>query len=85
MKYKTLSQVHTEAMNDHEYSAAFEAERSLGATSGNLSNMEKRSGFDVGTGCRTYGHQSAYYLTYGEERFANEYSDAGSVRQSLRC
>ncbi|MDY9939054.1 XRE family transcriptional regulator, partial [Klebsiella pneumoniae] len=21
MKYKTLSQVHTEAMNDHEYSA----------------------------------------------------------------
>ncbi|MDZ0669779.1 XRE family transcriptional regulator, partial [Klebsiella pneumoniae] len=26
MKYKTLSQVHTEAMNDHEYSAAFEAE-----------------------------------------------------------
>ncbi|HIG3401804.1 XRE family transcriptional regulator, partial [Klebsiella pneumoniae] len=25
MKYKTLSQVHTEAMNDHEYSAAFEA------------------------------------------------------------
>ncbi|MDG0369261.1 XRE family transcriptional regulator, partial [Klebsiella pneumoniae] len=24
MKYKTLSQVHTEAMNDHEYSAAFE-------------------------------------------------------------
>ncbi|HAJ3452549.1 XRE family transcriptional regulator, partial [Klebsiella pneumoniae] len=22
MKYKTLSQVHTEAMNDHEYSAA---------------------------------------------------------------
>ncbi|EIW9060643.1 XRE family transcriptional regulator, partial [Klebsiella pneumoniae] len=23
MKYKTLSQVHTEAMNDHEYSAAF--------------------------------------------------------------
>lgn len=26
MKYKTLSEVHTEAMNDHEYSAAFEAE-----------------------------------------------------------
>lgn len=26
MKYKTLSQVHTEAMDDREYSAAFEAE-----------------------------------------------------------
>ena len=72
-------------MNDHEYSAAFEAEEASELLLGNLSNMEKRSGFDVGTGCRTYGHQSAYYLTYGEERFANEYSDAGSVRQSLRC
>ena len=30
MKYKTLSQVHTEAMNDQEYSAAFEAGRSAG-------------------------------------------------------
>lgn len=85
MKYKTLSQVHTEAMNDHEYSAAFEAEEASELLRETFSNMEKRSGFDVGTGCRTYGHQSAYYLTYGEERFANEYSDAGSVRQSLRC
>lgn len=85
MKYKTLSQVHTEAMNDHEYSAAFEAEEASELLRETLATWRKRSGFDVGTGCRTYGHQSAYYLTYGEERFANEYSDAGSVRQSLRC
>ncbi|VCV91666.1 hypothetical protein BANRA_05193 [Klebsiella pneumoniae] len=39
-------------MNDHEYSAAFEAEEAS-SYFGNLSNMEKRSGFDVGTGCRT--------------------------------
>ena len=41
MNIETLSQVHTEAMNNHEYSAAFRARESTGATLGNLSNMER--------------------------------------------
>ena len=41
MKYKTLSQVHTEAMNDHEYSAAFEASELLRET---LATWRKEAG-----------------------------------------
>ena len=44
MKYKTLSQVHTEAMNDHEYSAAFEAEEASELLRETLATWRKEAG-----------------------------------------
>ena len=44
MKYKTLSQVHTEAMNDHEYSAAFEAEEASELLRETLATWRKDAG-----------------------------------------
>ena len=44
MKYKTLSQVHTEAMNDHEYIAAFEAEQASELLRETLATWRKEAG-----------------------------------------
>jgi hypothetical protein len=62
--------------------AAFEAEEASELLRKRQQHGE-RSGFDVGTGCRTYGHQSAYYLTW--EKNASRMSIQTLVRYARAC